>query len=99
MAKKDVEPISVYTEIKARKLGTGEIIISEAEGCGCRMDEGCCQDRGCCQEGKSEDFFGCSGDNFSKKIKDRQDLVADYLKENKDSVIKYFKSKGISIEE
>ncbi len=99
-----MEPVVSSTKVKATKRGG--IIINPAgpvgDDCGCVGDQGCCKDKGCCQQGKCpaemSTSWGCSGDNFSTNIQNRQDLVKDYILENKESVVKYFKSKGVNLE-
>ncbi|HLN46264.1 MAG TPA: hypothetical protein VK209_11215 [Candidatus Sulfotelmatobacter sp.] len=99
MSKK--EPVVSSTRVRAQRLG--RVRINPAAGdCGCVGDEGCCKDKGCCREGKCPaemtDLWGCAGDNFSANIRNRQDLVKDYILQNKESVAKYFKSKGVDLE-
>jgi hypothetical protein len=39
----------------------------------------------------------CAGDDFTLKLQDREDLVRDYILENRASVVKYFQAKGVEI--
>ena len=43
--------------------------------------------------------LGCPGDDSSIKIRDREDLIRNFIVENKPSVVKYFKSKGVDLEQ
>ena len=92
--------ISASTKVRAtKKIGAGYNPVG-ADDCGCVKDQGCCQNKGCCGEGKCPaemGQFGCAGDDFSMKIKDRGDLVSQYINQNKDAVVDYFKSKGVQI--
>jgi hypothetical protein len=100
MPRTATEAVRSSTKVRATKnIGTSYNPVG-ADDCGCVKDQGCCQNKGCCGEGKCPaemSQLGCAGDDFSLKLKDRQDLVSEYIGQNKDSVIDYFKSKGVQI--
>lgn len=90
------------TTVKATRRPIGKGIGPVADDCGCVNDQGCCKDKGCCREGKcpAESLWvemGCPGDDFALKLQDREDLVRDYILENKASVVRYFRAKGVEI--
>jgi hypothetical protein len=113
MAGKSVEGISSSVRVKASKQIEDALeILKAGDDCGCVTDQGCCQNKGCCKEGHCpaempapscpgdiSALLGCAGDNFSINIKDHQELLKDYIIKNKKSVIKYFKEKGVNLEQ
>lgn len=107
---KVVEGVSSSTRVKARKQidDALDILVEAGNDCGCVKDQGCCQDKGCCREGKCPaempglempELWGCAGDSFSINIRDHQELIKEYIVENKKSVVKYFKEKGVNLEQ
>jgi hypothetical protein len=100
MPRTATEAIKSSTKVRATKKIGASIRPVAADDCGCVKDQGCCQNKGCCGEGKCPaemEQFGCAGDDFSMKIRDRQDLVSEYISKNKDAVTEYFKLKGVQI--
>ncbi len=92
------------TGIRATKQIVKDIGVVAGGDCGCVNDEGCCKDKGCCREGKCPAEMpgswietGCSGDDFTLKIKNREDLIRDYILQNKASVVQFFKARGVQI--
>jgi len=103
-----VEPaVSVVRskKIKAvkRNADTSKSVVAGGDDCGCKADQGCCQNKGCCREGKcpAEMHSSCMGDtegrDFLKKIGDHDEVVGSYILENKQSLVNYFKTRGIDI--
>lgn len=94
---------SVVSSSKVRATKPIRDVVGAGGGdCGCVGDEGCCKDKGCCREGKCPAEagwleIGCSGDDFTLKVKDREDLVRDYILQNKASVAEFFKARGVQI--
>lgn len=111
MSGKVGEVVSSSTRVKARKQIEDALdILKAGDDCGCVKDQGCCQDKGCCREGKCPAempascpgempaSWGCAGDNFSININAHQELIKDFIIENKESVVKYFKEKGVNLD-
>jgi hypothetical protein len=105
MEERNMEPVVSSRIVKATKQWGTIITINPAmiNDCGCVADVGCCKDKGCCGEGKCpaemSTSWGCLGDNFQINIRAHEDLIKDYILENKQSVVKYFKSKGVDLEQ
>jgi hypothetical protein len=97
------ENVSSSTIVKAtKKLGTIGTPVMDGDR-GCHKDQGCGKDIGCCGIGKCQaemsTSLGCAGDAFSNGIRSRPDLIKEYILENKQSVVKHFKSKGVNLEQ
>ena len=54
--------------------------------CGCVETFGCCREKGCCGENSRD---------LDDMIEDRYDILAAFIRSNREPIVKYFRERGV----